>query len=271
MFRGIYSLWTPADASAPYDGVFALATWAKLEPRKGDYNWSALDNVANAAVKAGKHFTIGVAAGAVTPSWVNTRKVYLPQARLTVPIPWDLNYQMDFGDMVAALGTHYAGDASLDGVHVTGINTKTGETFLVDNAVDCAPWINVGYTATTLITTYQQILAMFTAAFPTTELSVAFIPGGFPLDGSDIDWGMDVELQLLGGQSSANDGWSSTWVSPGLVGYQSNKPQGANLPAALTLALAQPTAHWFELYTADLNDSTLWPSIAAAQANLKAR
>jgi glycosyl hydrolase family 42 (putative beta-galactosidase) len=256
------------------DGMSFWTRWNIIEPEQGVFDWSSLDAHVRAATGAGKHFVLSVVAGMDTPHWVyglGASAVRL--SRGTVPIPWDPTYLQYFKRMIAQLGAHYANNPALDGVHITGINYGSGETFLVagPSAADCRPWMEAGYSASRVISAYSQILNEFTDDFPRVQFSPSIIPGGFCLNANTLDFSMNGTLISLGGSVPENSGWKNHWIMSGMTGYQEGSPLGRALPAALKLVLAQPTTRYLELYQGDLDNAVLAPKIAAARRLLLSR
>jgi hypothetical protein len=256
------------------DGMSFWTHWNIIEPEQGAFNWSSLDAHVRAATGAGKHFVLTVGAGMNTPQWVyDLGASAVRLSRGTVPIPWDPTYLEYFKRMVAQLGAHYASNPALDGIHITGLNYGSGETFLVvgTRIADCVRWMEAGYSASRVISAYSQILNEFTDDFPRVQFSPSIIPGGFCLNATTLDFSMNDTLLALGGSVPENSGWKNGWIMPGMTGDQEASPLGTALPAALKLALAQPTTRYLELYQGDLDNNALAPKIAAARRVLLSR
>jgi hypothetical protein len=90
------------------DGMAFYTRWNLIAPEQEVFDWSVLDAGVNAAIRAGKHFTLAIAAGVYTPQWVYGLGPPQSGSEGIVPIPWDPTYLHYFKGMVAQLGAQYA-------------------------------------------------------------------------------------------------------------------------------------------------------------------
>ena len=278
---GLYALGSPertpqvpaATAANPYvDGIALRFPWTTLEPAEGQFAWSVVDTEIQNAASHGKKAALFVAAGYYTPAWVYAAGARsfsfvwsstggpLPCTSQKIPVPWDSVYLQKWNAFVSALGHRYDGNSTVTWVHVTGVNTSTGEMGLPKaqgNAIhvtvkgvsysckandDVTNWINAGYTRTLAESAWKSVDAAFAAAFPHHLLGPMTVPGGFPpidQNGNKIphqaaDWQVLTDMltnehQTWGTRFFAqNNGLSAFWywqlpsslAGKAAVGYQ---------------------------------------------------
>lgn len=127
------------------DGIFLTFEWKKVEPRKGQYDWSALDQEARRIIASGKVMAVGIRSGEAAPEWLyeeegvaRFRAIMSPHGgkggrcwAISVPRPWDKAYLAAHDRLMQAFARHLKEIGAYDDVRIVklnGINMHTGET-----------------------------------------------------------------------------------------------------------------------------------------------
>lgn len=125
-------------------GVYVRLVWSVIEPSRGRYDWSLLDNEIDRALKANKKISLSVIAGGYAPEWlwrdgVRHSTFVIGQGgganrrcrNLQIGWPWDSRYQDAFLAMMRALQQHLRSRPeayqAVKIVKLTGINQITEE------------------------------------------------------------------------------------------------------------------------------------------------
>ncbi len=302
-------------ANPSVDGIALRFSWRALETADGVFNWTPLDTMIAEAALAGKKVSLSVQAGYLTPAWLYSEGVQSirfvwdqPSGPAictvqTMPVPWDPTFLQKWTAFVQAFGVRYNSNPAVAQVKLTGLNSKTQETFLpianggpINNGQcnsynDIASWQAAGYTSIKVEAAWQRIAASFAASFPSKPLTAMLVPGGFPpLDASgnpivgqptDYQVSKDIiatGLATLGTAFIAqNNGLSSTWVWKPLtqlskhttVGFQTVGVMGNKLAATVKLGLASG-GRFLEIYFTDVANPSLQATLAAAHQSLLA-
>jgi len=305
--------------SAPdVDGVLLEVPWNVLEPQEGRFNWSPIDTVLSQAATYGKKVSLILGAGWQTPAWV-----YADGARAykflwdksnwgpplctptSIPVPWDAIFLSKWADLVTAAGNRYDSSETIASVKVSGVNSKTQETFLptsVHRSIsgkgvscisydDVADWQAAGYTRLKAEGAWANTMEIFARAFPTKMLEPMFIPGGFPAiddngnrfsspNSQDMQVSSDLILTGLAEYPSdfiiQNDGWSAQWIweneseyaSRVGTGYQEVSALKTQAPKAVTDAI-QDGAMYLEFYESDAIAASLQSTMNTAHTVLQ--
>jgi|SRR5208283_2365399 len=274
--RGVYVLgdYSPSILGASFvDGVFLSTTWATVNPEPGVYDWSSVDPTIQKAIAAGKNFTLAIAAGINSPSWLYTQAgvASIALSKGTTPVVWDSAYLYYLSQMIAVFGQQYGSNTRLASVKLApGLNYVTGETHIIGQTcgTDCAAELDAGYTAALLEMAFETVRADYNAAFPGVEEFGGLQPdGGWPLTDTSVNTTMNEVLLAEGGWFGQSDSLTASFIVPGMTCYQEARPLGSGLQAALNLATAQPTAQCVELYAGDVTSRTA-AMITAARAIL---
>lgn len=198
------------------DGVVLDIGWNAVEPSKGQYDWTLIDQWMHTAVAAGKKVDLCIMAGSSTPSWlfdsgaVPLKFTISPHGgatglcqSLTMAPPWDTTFLAAWDQLLMAVAAHLKAAGTYDDVtllRLTGINRTTDEFRLpaetsastglacVSDAI--ATWQQAGYRPSLLTKAWDAITDSFRKSFPDKAFSVAIIPqNAFPAiaeDGSVI-------------------------------------------------------------------------------------
>lgn len=155
-------------ANPDISGVRLRLTWGSLEPTKGGYDFSLLNNEIAKAYAAGKSFSIAIATGSKesrAPAWLfaqptNVKTIALidgshqgqgniNRTQYTFAIPWDLKYKARVMNLIAALKNNLESLPASQYDIVTQISTfglsqKTDEMRLPDQDMSTDPNISAG-------------------------------------------------------------------------------------------------------------------------------
>ncbi|HLG97674.1 MAG TPA: IPT/TIG domain-containing protein [Bryobacteraceae bacterium] len=222
--RGIYvytehlaqdaSLVTQALSVAGVDGLTLLLGWASLEPSRGSFSWTELDQWMSTAVQSNKKVALAIRAGQDTPCWLfqapacgaGYSKPYAGATPLsflvspregvgqstcnpeTIAAPWDPVFQSEWAALLGAVAAHLksAGEyQALTSVRLTGINRTTSELRLpaemlsspcTTNSV--ATWLAADppFRSATLLSAWDQLTTTFLTNFPDKLFGVEIIP-----------------------------------------------------------------------------------------------
>jgi hypothetical protein len=207
------------------DGVFIGFPWSDVAPTATTTDFRKIDAWLTAAAAAHKSVSIGIQAGAGTPSWVGTASDYVTitvydyeqqrcQANQRIPIPWHTSFLDAWKGLVQALAGHLQAEPSLYtsvvAVKLTGINDATYETSLPYEAEsthgscvtsdDAETWKNVGYTDALVEGAWQTILGYYNDNFADKALTMQYIDEGFPsewVDGKFQPMNNDVSTAMF--------------------------------------------------------------------------
>lgn len=122
----------PAVLQQPYISGLALQIgWRHVEPREGDFDWSALDRTLEAARAAGKQVTVHLLPQR-PPEWVRQAGIQTYTRQLLnrsdprygkegieEALPWDPVYLRKWAQLTRLLGARYNANTTLFGVGVT--------------------------------------------------------------------------------------------------------------------------------------------------------
>lgn len=302
-------------ANPNVDGIALRFSWQALETADGVFNWTSLDIMIAEAALAGKKVSLSVQAGYLTPSWLYTEGVQSirfvwdqPSGPAlctvqTMPVPWDPTFLQKWTAFVQAFGARYNSNPAVAQVKLTGLNSRTQETFLptanggpINNGQcnsynDIASWQAAAYTSIKVEAAWQRIAGAFAASFPSKPLTAMLVPGGFPpLDASgnqilgqttDYQVSKDIIATGLATLGTAfitqNNGLSGTWVwnpvvqlsKHATVGFQTVGVMKSKLAATVNLGLASG-GRFLEIYFTDVANPSLQATLAAAHHSLLA-
>ena len=204
----------------PYvDGAYISLNWDKIEPQRGQYDWTALDSEVALVSAAHKKVSLAVVPGSNAPAWVyqagakpfNTvvEPLFAADlcAPLKLPIPWDATYLSIWTEFVRAFGARYAHNPAVSFIKVTGVSYRTDETSLPfgtyarlppDRTVvsprtglrclipdDLQQWQADGYTWAKVDGAFEQIVSAYESAFPGIPLGIMTSDHSFPPLSSD--------------------------------------------------------------------------------------
>jgi hypothetical protein len=167
------SLYSRLLANRDVDGLSLTVPWSILNPSRGAFDWTALDeafcavaatNAANPARK--KQIQIAVLPGYTSPAWLTppaascddlldpTKQSRVTSCswasfsesrgsskgqKLALPLPWNRVYRIAWADFLKALAQRYGDNPALAGVAVAGPSTDS-TAMLLDSSPNTANW-----------------------------------------------------------------------------------------------------------------------------------
>ncbi len=204
---------------AGVDGLVLVVGWNHIEPAKGKFNWTALDQWMNIAISAGKKVELSIRADYHTPSWLfqpqpnggGARPVFFSFTRKpvdttclpeTIAAPWDTLFLAQWSSMLDSVSAHLKHAGTYDAVvllRLTGINKDSDELHLPARQPSAAPcasdavatWLTAGYRPSLMLKGWDGTTSAFKNSFPDKSFSVAIIASTNPFppiaeDGSVI-------------------------------------------------------------------------------------
>jgi len=193
MTRGVFIVTAPNVAIQPatytnpaVDGIVIRTFWKNVQPAPGQFDWSFIDSQVQAAAAAGKKVILVVLPGAFTPDWALQGVQSAPfvvdygfdkGTTVTLPMPWDATYLERWFAFVHVLGQRYDPNPAVVNVPATGPTSISEEMSLPNDPAALAAWKQLGYTLKKYENAWQQALAAYVQAFPTTQISLTFYPG----------------------------------------------------------------------------------------------
>jgi hypothetical protein len=167
-------------------GVTFRTSWADVEPREGQLDFSKIDTVFASAEKYGKWVELVLIPGFGTPSWAmqgvqsgTFTIAYGPGhgTLLPLPAPWDQTYLARWFAFLKVIGDRYGGKASFRKVAAAGPTSVSAEMSLPDSPDDIAQWERLGYSTQKYIDAWQRTFSVYSSTFPHQYFSLALHPG----------------------------------------------------------------------------------------------
>ena len=198
------------------DGMGVPLTWAEISPAFKTYDFAAMDR--QLAVAQSHHLAVelSVVAGKGNPEWlfekpplglglrrldfaVNYHGGNEPCQKISMPPPWDPDYQEAFAGMLAQLAAHLhatGSDRDVALIKLTGIQTLTEELGLpgktsADSKSPCVTdspriWQEVGYRPSLVVRAMAGLAASYQRYFPNTMVTLPIVvQWAFPPIGED--------------------------------------------------------------------------------------
>jgi hypothetical protein len=168
------------------DGIVIRTFWSDVQPAPDRFDWSFLDSQVQAASVSGKKVILVILPGAFTPSWalqgVQAAQFvvdygFVQGTTVTLPMPWDATYLNRWLAFVRVLGQPYDSNPAVVNVPTAGPTSISEEMSLPDDPTAVAKWKQLGYSLQKYEGAWQQTLAAYMQAFPTTQISLTFYPG----------------------------------------------------------------------------------------------
>jgi hypothetical protein len=196
------------------DGLTLLLGWASLEPDKGSYSFTELDQWMTAAMRSNKKIALAIRAGQDMPCWLfqapacsaGYSKPYAGATPLnfsvspregvgqstcnaeTIAAPWDSAFQSEWAGLLGAVTAHLKSTGAygaVTSIRLTGINRTTSELRLpaeilttpcVTNSV--ATWLAATppFRNATLLNAWDKLTNSFLTSFPDKLFGVETIP-----------------------------------------------------------------------------------------------
>lgn len=240
-------------------GMTSYVTWADIEPREGEYDWSRLDADIAIARAAGKKITIGVFTGKdALPDWIEAVGVrtWINAAGTRLIHPADAMFRTLWRNRVALLGQRYDADPTVIQVTICGAaGTLCGPRY---------PELPTDVTWDQLLAGWSDIADAYADAFPNTHLNLEFH--------LTVGFGADLPLAVLAAvpatvsispfaeflsdtvptqTSTSGTAFLAAAQSRGNCGFQTVGVLGAALDEAVTLGRSYG-CRYFEIYAQDV-------------------
>ncbi len=188
-FKGIYQFGSSYStlATNPYiAGAHLGFYWSQLEPVKGQYNWSAVDQAMAPWVSHGKKVILRVPTSGYTswfppysqsgtPRWVYALGV--PSVTETdgsvLPQYWNPLFLQNYADFLHAFALHYDGNPNVAYIDISlGIGGEAKVDSHNSNPNQLNLWKHIGYTNPLWWGAVQSIMQAYSASFSKTPLAV---------------------------------------------------------------------------------------------------
>jgi hypothetical protein len=160
---------------------------------------------------------------------------------VTLPMPWDATYLSRWFAFVRAFGERYEANPVVVNVAAAGPTSISEEMSLPSDTAAVAQWKRLGYSLTKYEAAWQQTLAVYVQAFPTTQIALTFYPG-LPIPDGSAQTATRVDVAKL---AFAQYGQHMTFQENGL----SARKGTSSLGYELVQQYASQTATGFEMGT----------------------
>jgi hypothetical protein len=163
-------------------GVYIHIGWKELEKEPGKFDFSTLDKTIEVLRRAKRKYVLGVKPGAETPAFVFQQGAPSFQTRVnnphranfgenvSIPVPWDAQYQREFSRLIEEVGKRYAGDPVCVGVVLTCANFMSAEMHLPKTPEDRGKWQAMGDYRGKLLEVYKRYTNEWAKAFPKQQI-----------------------------------------------------------------------------------------------------
>ena len=174
--------WLQALHDPSISGVAVQIRWADLEPSKGTYDWSKLDEVIAAADSSKKWVHLLIFPGFFSPDWAldgaqtDQFPIQYGPGKGTIkalPMPWDPVYLNRWLEFVGQVGARYAKSNALRMVAADGPTSVSAEFTLPNSFKDLKQWQRDGYTPSKYLGAWRQVFQAFEDDFPNQVISLS--------------------------------------------------------------------------------------------------
>jgi hypothetical protein len=174
--------WLQALHDSSISGVAIQIRWADLEPTKGTFDWSKLDDVISAAESSKKWVHLLIFPGFFSPDWAldgaqtDQFPIQYGPGKGTIkalPMPWDPVYLNRWLAFVGQVGTRYAKSPALRMVAADGPTSVSAEFTLPNSFKDLKQWQSDGYTPSKYLGAWRQVFQAFSDDFPNQVISLS--------------------------------------------------------------------------------------------------
>jgi Beta-galactosidase len=194
--RGVFSLAKLGAAASPdvlsnpsVTGISIRQPWRKIEPSKGNYDWTFLDSEVARAEKAGKLVLLHIPTeGPSTPPWVFEKGVqtftyedhnpYHKDKAGRIAVYWDETYLGEKKALIEAAGKHFASRPAVRVVAAVCVSSHGGDWNVPHTPVDVKRWREIGFTAEKVLGVCKQIIDVTMQSFPSQFVTLAVNPSG---------------------------------------------------------------------------------------------
>lgn len=284
--------------------------WDDIQKAPGQFDFSAVDTLIQQARSHGKQVALSVLNGPRTPSWLYSqgakafsytfRNKYSERGdrEEKIPLPWDKTYLDYWSKLIDALGKEYANNPAIALVHITHSSKNGFEMQLPEERqrgqVETAaqgPWHDAGYSEDKHIEALKMIVDQFANAFPASAIDIEIHPVLNSLAPAQqiFDYGKAKYGDRFGlfsaWWSGKHQQWNEqmyplfadacqqTFCTVQMIGNQTRQPDrlmNGSLIGAMEAA-RELGARYFEVWSADLNNTALTRDIASFNDSLQER
>lgn len=188
-FKGIFQFGSNSSTLASNPSIAGTHLgyyWSQLEPQKGQYNWSVIDQQMAPWVSYGKKVILRVSTSgwtrwappysqSGTPQWIydlGVRSVKENDGSI-LPEYWNPVFLQNFADFVHAFALRYDGNPNVAYIDIgLGVGGEAKADSHNDNPDQLNLWKHIGYTNANWWYAVQQILQAYTLNFIHTPLAV---------------------------------------------------------------------------------------------------
>lgn len=259
--------------------------WSDLEPTKGQFNWSLVDQQMSVWTSHGKHVILrvstagnnmGGSSAQRTPQWVfdeGVPHVTLPSGAV-YPQYWSATWLKELDGFLSAFAARYDGNPAITYIDVAVGND--GETIPIKDKLPVAlPMMqSIGYTDQLWFSTIQKIIGLYTAHFHKTPLALqpdkTFI-GRTPNYGESLvlQYAVQAGLWLQNDSLARGTVLNSIWTQHPLAVEQGHPAKQNGYPLQYDLQQAVNLhASYVLIFASDINDPANQSALAAAAAQL---
>ena len=179
--QGVYSAgWPTAQnlVNDNIDGFLLRIGWKDVEPVRGQFDWSRLDQAISQAKQANKKVTLAVITGHLSPDWLLEGTSYLSYnlkgKDMMIPPSWDAVYLYEYERFISEFGLKYNNNETVSLVHMT---ISGGNSFEMHfHGMSEFETIKMGYTPQQHVSAWKRIISAYNAAFPNKHLDVEVHP-----------------------------------------------------------------------------------------------
>ncbi len=140
-------------------GVSVRTYWNKVEPEKGKYDWTFLDNVVARGREKNKKVKLFVLFGSGVPQWVNCKFItgsadsLYDSAGARVAVPWDENLRREQKEFIRAFARRYRNEPHVSFLHMAGPSARWAELALPNNLQK-----EPGYSNEAIFESWKQVI-----------------------------------------------------------------------------------------------------------------
>ena len=281
------------------DGLMFRTAWMVVEPTEGNFDFSKIDQMLEAARAAHRPMGLGIAAGFRSPPWLEGSGVqmltgtlvrsFAPSRTVKIPLPWDKTFQEKWGALLTALGKRYDSNPNLAYVTMAGMGAAF-EPFMARQPEDIQKFEDLGGLPR-WVEGADRVVDLYARAFPHTPIILAMnhpipTPDADDAIASAVDYGLKtypghfgVMFHGLDAAASDLDYYSRTINANSdktTVGYQMVwSTTGINakwLKGSLDEVLeagVRERAHFIEVYGSDCDNPQFQPLLRRVSGELK--
>jgi len=191
------------------NGVRLNIEWSKLQPYDptgikgcaiapcGNYNWNVTTGAGSQSIDAflanakvnNQNIAVSLHAGFLTPQWARGAVINCGSDVVNMPAPWDSTFLANYNAAINALAAHLISQGVAPWVkivHFSGIDTNTGEFYLVNggaNTANCRggnvslnqAWASAGFTPNKIQGAANTLLDNYVRAFSSSSFKLGII------------------------------------------------------------------------------------------------